>query len=62
MLFRSRMKELAQAEIEQERNQAREELRGEVVKLALAGAEQVLGREVDAAAHNAALEKLAADL
>lgn len=57
-----RMKELARAEIEQERYQAREALRAEVVKLALAGAEQVLGREVDASAHSDYLDKLAAGL
>ncbi|NKC11298.1 MAG: F0F1 ATP synthase subunit B [Gammaproteobacteria bacterium] len=57
-----RMKSLAQVEIDQQLNQAREQLRGEVVKLALAGAAQILDREVDATAHNAALEKLAAEL
>ncbi|MBT6275301.1 MAG: F0F1 ATP synthase subunit B [Chromatiales bacterium] len=57
-----RMIGLASAEIDQQRNQAREELRGEVVKLALAGASQVLEREVDANAHNSALEKIAAGL
>ena len=37
------------ADIEQERSQAREQLRGEVVKLALLGAEQVLDPKGDAA-------------
>lgn len=50
----------AQSEIDQERNQAREELRAEVVAVALAGAEQVLMREVDARVHSETLEKLAA--
>ena len=50
----------AQAEIDQERNQAREELRAEVVAIALAGAEQVLMREVDHRVHSETLEKLAA--
>ena len=50
----------AQSEIDQERNQAREELRAEVVAIALAGAEQVLMREVDARVHSETLEKLAA--
>ena len=50
----------AQSEIDQERNQAREELRAEVVAIALAGAEQVLMREVDASVHSETLEKLAA--
>ena len=42
--------------------QAREQLRGEVVKLSLVGAEQVLQREVDANAHNASLQQLATQL
>jgi F-type H+-transporting ATPase subunit b len=55
---------LAQAknEIEQQLNQARESLRTEVVSLAIAGAEQVLMKEVDAKAHTEALTKLAARL
>lgn len=52
----------ARSEIEQQMNQAREKLRAEVVELSLAGAEQVLMREVDAKAHNEALTKLAAQL
>ena len=56
------LKAAAAADIEQERSQAREQLRGEVVKLALIGAEQVLEREVDANAHNDALQKVAAQL
>ena len=52
----------AQSEIEQQTNQAREQLRSEVVQIALAGAEQVLMREVDAAAHSEALDKLAAQI
>jgi F-type H+-transporting ATPase subunit b len=52
----------ARAEIDQEMNQARENLRGEVVSIALAAAEQVLEREVDSAAHNEVLQKFAAQL
>ena len=52
----------AQSEIDRERNQAREELRAEVVAIALTGAEQVLMREVDAKAHSETLEKLAAQI
>ena len=52
----------ARAEIEQEANRTREGLRQEVVALALRGAEQVLGREVDEAQHRAVLDKLVADL
>ena len=52
----------ANAEIEQEINRAREHLRKEVVALAMAGAEKVLKREVDAQAHASALDELAAKL
>lgn len=52
----------AHSEIDQERNQAREDLRAEVVAIAIAGAEQVLMREVDAKAHSETLEKLAAQI
>ena len=57
-----RMVAAARAEIEQEANRTREGLRQEVVALALRGAEQVLGREVDEAQHRAVLDKLVADL
>ena len=52
----------ARSQIDQERNEARESLRGEVAGLALAGAEQVLMREVDANAHRDVLDKLTAEL
>ncbi len=52
----------ARAEIEQERQQAREELRQQVAQLAIAGAEQVLMREVDVAAHSEVLDKLGSQL
>ena len=52
----------AHSEIEQQTNQAREALRTDVVKIALAGAEQVLMREVDEKAHSETLDKLAAEL
>ncbi|MBA3979568.1 MAG: F0F1 ATP synthase subunit B [Alcanivorax sp.] len=52
----------AQGEIEQEINQAREQLRKEVSALALAGAEKVLGAEVNRDAHKQLLEQLAAEL
>jgi F-type H+-transporting ATPase subunit b len=41
----------AKAEIDQEVARAREALRGQVAALAVAGAEQILRREVDAKAH-----------
>lgn len=52
----------ARAEIEQQRNLAREGLRREVVALAIEGAERVLARKVDAKANSEVLEKLAAQL
>jgi F-type H+-transporting ATPase subunit b len=54
--------EAARAEIDVEINRAREELRGQVAKIAVAGAEKVLGREIDANAHRDLLGKLAAEL
>jgi F-type H+-transporting ATPase subunit b len=57
-----RIKTGAAAEIEQEVNRAREHLRKEVIVLAIAGAEKVLQQEVNAAAHNSALQDLAAQL
>jgi F-type H+-transporting ATPase subunit b len=57
-----RIKVAAQAEIDREASQAREELRGKVAELALAGASKVLESEVDAKAHSAMLDKLAAQL
>ena len=57
-----RVKASAQAEIEQEANRAREQLRGQVAALSLAGAEKVLGAEIDREAHNELLEKLATEL
>jgi len=50
------------AEIETERNQAREELRQQVAALAIAGAEKILERSIDAAAHSDILDKLVAEL
>ena len=41
----------AKAEIEQEAQRAREQLRDQVAALAIAGAEKILRREVDAKAH-----------
>jgi F-type H+-transporting ATPase subunit b len=52
----------AQAEAEQQASRAREELRGQVAALAVQGAEQILKREVDAAAHAELLSKLSTEL
>ena len=52
----------ARAEIEQDRQEAKETLRAEVSVLAIAGAEQILMREVDKNAHNEVLDKISASL
>ena len=57
-----RLKVAAQAEIEQEMNRAKEQLRGQVAALAIAGAEKVLEASIDENAHKGLVEKLAADL
>lgn len=54
--------ENARAELEVEINRAREELRGQVAAIAVAGAERILQREIDAAAHRDLLDRLAAEL
>jgi F-type H+-transporting ATPase subunit b len=54
--------EAGRVEIGVEINRAREELRAQVAKIAVAGAEKVLGREIDANAHRDLLGKLAAEL
>ena len=50
------------AEIEAERNRAKEDLRKQVSALAVAGAEQILEREIDANAQSDIVEKLVAEL
>ena len=57
-----RVKESALSEIEQEKEKARQELRNQVAMLAVAGAEQILMREVDHAAHNDVLAKISQQL
>jgi len=54
----SREKAAAKAEIEQEVARARELLREHVAELAVAGAEKILRREVDARAHAQLLEEI----
>jgi len=48
----------AKAEIEQEVTRAREQLRNQVASLAVAGAEKILRREVDAKAHAELLDSI----
>ena len=52
----------AKSQIELESNKARDQLRGQVVSLAVAGAKRVLEREVDAKTHGELLDQLAAKL
>jgi F-type H+-transporting ATPase subunit b len=52
----------AKAEIEQESNRAREELRGQVSAIAIASAEKILNREIDGKAHDDILGKLVQEL
>ncbi|WP_040521461.1 F0F1 ATP synthase subunit B [Aliiglaciecola lipolytica] len=51
-----------QTEIEAERNRVKEDLRKQVAVLAVAGAEKILAREIDAAAQSDIVEKLVAEL
>ena len=57
-----RQKALAEAEIDAASNRAREELRKQVSALAVTGAEKLLKREIDANAHKALLDELAAEI
>ncbi len=58
----SRQRALAEAEIAAAANRAREDLRKQVSALAVAGAEKLLKREIDANAHKALIDELAAQL
>jgi F-type H+-transporting ATPase subunit b len=58
----NREKAAAKAEIEQQVSRAREQLRDRVASLAVAGAEKILRREVDAKAHADMLNQLKAQL
>ena len=59
---RERQLSAAKAEIEQEANKAREELRGQVSAIAIASAEKILRREIDGKTHDDILGKLAQEL
>ena len=58
----NRLKAAAQAEIDQEVNRAKEELRGKVATLAIQGAEKILETQIDENANRDMLDKLAAQL
>lgn len=57
-----RIKAMATADIETQVNSAKGELRKEVSLIALAGVEKILGREVNAEAHDAVLKELVAQI
>jgi F-type H+-transporting ATPase subunit b len=57
-----RQKALAESEIAAAANRAREDLRKQVSALAVTGAEKLLRREIDAGAHKALLDELAAEI
>ena len=59
---RERQLTAAKADVEQESNRAREELRGQVSAIAVASAEKILRREIDSKAHEDILGELAAEL
>ncbi len=52
----------AKAEIEREVAQAREQLRSQLASVAVAGAEKILKKEINSAAHNDMLNELAAKI
>lgn len=57
-----RLKAAAQAEIDQEVNRAKENLRTQVSELAVAGASKILETSIDVEKHNELLNKLAEEL
>jgi F-type H+-transporting ATPase subunit b len=59
---RDRILQSAQADIDQQINLARDELRGQVAAITVAGAEKILAREIDARAHQELLDKLVAQI
>lgn len=58
----TKQKAIAAAEIESMAHRAREELRGKVASLAIAGAEKILKREIDAKAHKDLLDQLVSEI
>jgi F-type H+-transporting ATPase subunit b len=59
---RDRIIHAAKAEVDQQINKARDELRGQVAAIAVAGAEKILAREIDSRTHQDLLNKLAAQI
>jgi F-type H+-transporting ATPase subunit b len=58
----ARILSAARAEVDREVSRAREQLREQVAVLAVAGAEKILKREVDAAAHKGVVDEIAKQL
>ena len=58
----ARILSAARAEIDREVSRAREQLREQVAVLAVAGAEKILKREIDAAAHKGVVDEIAKQL
>lgn len=52
----------AQADIEQETNRAREQLQEKVALLAVAGAEKILQKEIDAGKHKGILDSISSEI
>jgi F-type H+-transporting ATPase subunit b len=59
---RERILQAAKADVDQQVNKARDELRGQVAAIAVAGAEKILAREIDPRTHQEMLSKLAAQI
>ena len=59
---RERIIQSAKADVDQQINKARDELRGQVAAIAVAGAEKILAREIDPRTHQEMLSKLAAQI
>jgi F-type H+-transporting ATPase subunit b len=57
-----RIVEMAQGEIDKEVMQAKEALKKQVAKLAIAGAEKIIQHDLDSAAHHDLLNELAAEI
>jgi F-type H+-transporting ATPase subunit b len=57
-----RVKATADTELEQSVRKAHDELRSQVSTLALAGAEKLIRREIDASVHKALLDELASEI
>lgn len=58
----AKQKASAHADIENMAHRARAELRGQVAQLAVAGAEKILKREINADTHKALIEQLVAEI